>query len=329
MVVTLTFVLWRGIVILIGLFCFVSKIYPRFVSKTYMDRPITQSFEIPESLTASANSGFRLADEYTASFSCYPFTLPEKCVVHLDTASIPYSIPNVAGVGVLPRISSGNNRITINYNGTGNVDRRIDQGLYSFEDVQYALNAIAVDQAWILPGAVLFVLVGIQSSQKIQIVIDPTVFIGGAVPAGGFSFTFVNPGVDGLNDSMGTLLGFGTGATVYSMPGGSTVVQSWTGDDPADFATITSYQLYCDLVSGSYINGRTGQILYSFPLGGTAPNSVMAWQSTLKFPVPATSGKISQVNIWFTDNSGFKIPLTLFQGNISLNMVISDPAKYS
>lgn len=293
-----------------------------------MDRPITQSFEIPESLTATSNSGFRLADEYTASFSCFPFTVPEKCTCHLDTASIPYSVPNVAAAGVLPRIANGNDRITISYNGAAFTDYTVDQGLYSYEDMQYALNTIAVNAGWILPGSVLFTLVGIQASQKIQIVIDPTAFIGGAAPAGGWSFKFENPGALGNSNSMGDLLGFGTGATVYSIPGASTTVQSWTGSNAADFATVTSYQMYCDLVSGSYINGRTGQILYSFPLGSTAPNSVIAWQSTLKFPVPATSGKISQVNIWFTDNSGYKIPLTLFQGNISINMVISQPGKF-
>lgn len=291
---------------------------------TRNNAPISLNFNIPENPASGDLPGLTVPDAFTARFSVQPpLIIPSDACCDLINASFPYSVPNVAEAGELPGIPNGNNRITITWNGvTG--DYYIPTGLYSYLDVQYALNQIAVDNLWIQAGEILFTLVGVQSTQSIVMVLTPTASMGGAFPAGANALSFVNPSVvTGKNDSMGELLGFSVSGPSLVIPSGGTVSVSFNADTAADFANTTAYLLFCSIVRGSYFNGQAGELLYAFPLGQYATNSVATYQSAMRYPVPAQPGSHSQVSVYFTDNNGNKLPLRYFQGDISFSMVIS------
>lgn len=287
--------------------------------------PIPLNFNIPENAITGTLPNLTIPDQFTARFQMSPpLIIPDNSCCDLTVASFPYSVPNIAGINQLPSIPTGNNRISINWNGTGLHDYNIDTGLYSYLDVQYALNQIAVIQGWILPSEQLFTLVGIQATQKIDIILTPTMSMT-TFPAGGIIISFANPGVAFLNDSIGTILGFPTSGagSILSVAGGGSLPVSFAAPNVADFAEVNSYILYVSTVKDSYSNGLTGQLLFAFPLGDYAPNTVAKYQSTLRYPVPASPGSHSQVSIYITDNFGNKIPLKFFQGAISFSFVLS------
>ena len=144
-------------------------------------------------------------------------------------------------------------------------------------------------------------------------------------PAGGVVISFANPGVLGLNDSIGDILGYPTGGagSVLTIAGGVSIPQAFAAPFVANFAEVNSYILYVSTVKDSYSNGLTGQLLFAFPLGDYAPNTIAKYQSTSRYPVPASPGPHSQVTIYLTDNFGNKIPLRFFQGAIAFSFVIS------
>lgn len=288
--------------------------------------PIPLNFNIPEGAVTNEVPGLTVPDQFTARFAMNPpLVIPENSCCDLTVASFPYSIPNIAGVGELPGVPSGNNRVSIAWDGGPRADYEIDTGLYSYLDVQYAFNQIAVAESWIQPGEQLFTFVGVQATQKINIIITPTASMGGAFPAAGVVIDFLNPGVAGNDDSIGDILGFGTSGidATITCTGGSTIPQSADAPNIANFAEINSYLLYVSTVKDSYSNGLTGQLLFAFPLGDYAPNTIAKYQSTSRYPVPASPGSLSQVSIYLTDNFGNKIPLRFFQGAIAFSMLIS------
>jgi hypothetical protein len=288
--------------------------------------PIPLNFNIPEGATTGIIPGLTIPDSFTARFQMNPpLVVPENACCDLTVASFPYSVPNIAGIGELPAISNGNDRISINWNAGGFQDYTIPTGLYSYLDVQYALNQIAVTQGWILPGEQLFTLVGVQATQTIDLIVTPTASMG-TFPAGGIVLSFVNPSpATGNNNSMGNILGFGvtSPAAVLTISGGGSSPVSFAAPNVADFAEINAYLLYVSTVKDSYSNGLTGQLLFAFPLGDYAPNTVAKYQSTQRYPVPANPGNYSQVSIYLTDNFGNKIPLKFFQGAITFSFVLS------
>jgi hypothetical protein len=288
--------------------------------------PLAINFNIPEGAATGSLSGLTIPDQFTARFQMNPpLIIPEGSCCDLTVASFPYSVPNIASANELPGIPTGNNRITIAWNGGPLTDYTVDTGLYSYIDVQYALNQIAVANLWILPGESLFTLVGVQATQKIDLILAPTASMG-TFPAGGIIINFVNPSpATTNNDSMGEILGFGTSApqAILTVPGGGTTPVSFAAPFVADFAEINSYLLYVSTVKDSYSNGLTGQLLFAFPLGDFAPNTIAKYQSTSRYPVPASPGNHSQVLIYLTDNFGNKIPLRFFQGAIAFSFVIS------
>lgn len=282
--------------------------------------PFTLS--IPARGTPGQTSGnVIILDAYTARVQLAPaLTIPNDAIGYLQTASFPYSYPNVAGAGTLLSVPNGNNRITITFGASPAADYYLPTGLYSFLDVAYALNQIAITAGWVTNQAYqLFTLQGISATQSILMTLNPLA-LGGSFPVGGMTISFVNPSpVTTLNDSMGGLLGFGYIA-LATATGSSSV--SYTGSQPANFATQTAYILNLSVVKDSYLNGNSSTALYSFPLGSQATNSIIEYQPKLVNPVPLTSGKFSYVDVSFSDQAGNKLALVYFDGPISLSMTI-------
>lgn len=293
-------------------------------------QPNSVNFNIPEGAVNGTLPGLLIPDPFTATFQLNPpLTITDGALIDIANAAFPYTQPNIAAPGELPAITNGNNRVTIQWNGVG-YDFLLPTGLYSYPDVQYQLNAFAAGNGWCNAGTNLFVLTGINSTQQLVITVIPTVINAGAWGAAGTippntRIIFTNPSpVSGLNDSIGEVLGFptvGGGSILILTPG--TTPQAFTSPNAADFATISAYILNCSLVSGSYINGTTGQLLYSFPLASYTPNSSAAFQATFRYPVPAFPGTHSRVSFFFTDNSGNRLPLRFFQGPVSISFIIS------
>lgn len=285
---------------------------------------------IPNTVTIPARStvgqvfgNLNIVDNYTVKVNCStPLYIPDNYYCHLVNASYPYSYPNIAGQSdALPGIPFGNNRISIDYNGGGYVDYTIPTGLYSFTDIAYALNQIAIAQGWQTGATNLFTVNGVQATQTIILSLNPAALTGSAFPVGGINISFANPSpVSGLNDSLGQVLGFNN--TTLVVPGGGTSIVSFQGTTTADFANITAYVLNCSLLVGSYYEGASGQILYSFPLGADAPNSIVAYQPALKFEVPALKNNFSSYLLWFTDQLGNKLKLEFFDADILITFAL-------
>jgi hypothetical protein len=301
--------------------------------------PIPLSFSIPSTPSGGAVS---FPDGYTAQFQMNPpLILPDNCCCDLIQASFAYSQPNVARAGQLLSITNGNNRISINYAEGGWLDYFIPTGLYDYLDVAYALNVIARAQNgtadapynvnWNVTGSAdLFTLNGISSTQKIVLTMNPAAFTSGTFPVAsptGFAISFTNPspmpGRGSFNDSMGDLLGFGTASGEIDTPSGGNQPAVFDGENVAGFSNTSAYVLYMSIITNSYKDGSTGQLLYSFPLGNSTPNSVVAYQSTIRFPVPIAAGTYSTVRIWTTDQSGNRLPWALYQSPFQFTCIIS------
>lgn len=302
--------------------------------------PIPFGLTVPAnySATGSAAGSPILIDQYTVQFKLNPpLVIPENCSIALDKAGFAYTQPNIVGAAVLESVPNGNNRVTINVGGAGDVDIVLDAGLYTYLDVAQALNvwvrshddtgAAAPPGTPIVSGTTdLFILTGITSTQKIILSLNPAALTGGSFPIGNLVIDFTNPSpFSGLNNSMGEVLGFpvtGAGA-IITAPAGGTTVYSAFAPNVSDFANASAYAIYLSICTNSYQNGTTGQLLYSFPLGGFTPNSVASWQSTQRYPVPVSSGTYSSVTVWTTDQSGNRLPWSYYQAPFYFDAVIS------
>lgn len=302
--------------------------------------PIPFSLSIPAnySATSTAVGAPILIDQYTVMFKlANPLVIPENCSIALDKAGFAYTQPNIVGAAVLESVPNGNNRVTINVGGAGDVDIVLDAGLYTYLDVAQALNvwvrshddtgAAAPPGTPIVSGTTdLFILTGITSTQKIILSLNPAALTGGSFPIGNLVIDFTNPSPDtGLNNSMGEVLGFPvTGAdAIITAPAGGTTVYSAFAPNVSDFANASAYAIYMSICANSYQNGMTGQLLYSFPLGGFTPNSVASWQSTQRYPVPVNSGTYSSIMVWTTDQSGNRLPWSYYQAPFYFDAIIS------
>jgi len=295
--------------------------------------PIALNYSIPEAISTSSGS-ITLVDAYTIQVAHNPpLIIPDGCCADLVVASYPYSQPNVANSAAgLQLIPMGNNRMSVNFNGGGYVSASevlIATGLYAVSDIMAAWNAFAITAGWVPASAAsqnLFTLTGVTATQQLVITVDPMALSGGVFPASGIILNFTNPSpYSGLNDSIGELLGFpttGSGAILTVAGGGDTPV-SFTSPAAADFAATSAYSLYWSPVTGTYQNGQTGNLLYSFPLGSSSPNTVVQFQSSLRYPVQVTSGNFSSVRIWTTDQNGNKLPLKYYQAPFTFSVVIS------
>lgn len=305
--------------------------------------PIPLSFSIPEnySTTSGLPNEPILLDQYTVRFRMQPpLVIPENCSCGLTQASFAYSQPNIVGPAVLESAPNGNNRITIDF-GAGPVDIVLDDGLYDYTDVQAALNiwvrthddtggdappGTAIVAAGVT--ADLFIFTGISATQKLVFSLNPAALAGGVFPVGGITVNFENPSiVSGLNNSIGPVLGYPTSpidpAREFTAPAGSNAIYSSYAPLVAGFSDTSAYVLYMSLVTASYQNGSAGQLLYSFPLGMAAPNSVIGYQATLRYPVPLSSGTFSSIDIWTADQAGNRLPWSYYQAPFQFSAMIS------
>lgn len=285
---------------------------PTGYSQTQPGGPILQT---PSRVTFPINPAIKIPNGY----SCY-----------LTNASFCFSQPNVADVtDNIANISTGNNRISISYNGGALNDYEIPLGLYSVEDLQLALNQIGRDAGWIVNPTDLFILTGIQATQKVIMSLNPAALAGSVFPPSGIIVSFENPSPSsGLNNSMGGLLGFPTDSTVYSAPGGGSAIVNFDAPNVSNFANISAYNLYMSILTNSYQNGAIGQLLYSFPIGSYQPNSVVQFQPALKFPVPCQPNVYSTIDIWTTDQGGNPLPWKYYQAPFSVSCLLVKDKKY-
>lgn len=297
-------------------------------------QPIPLTFSIPTSYVKTVQGGPILLDPYTVQFNLSPpLIIPDNCSAHLIQSSFSYSQPNVSGIANLPSIPLGNNAISMNF-GVGFFAPFIVQlatGLYAYQDIQFALNQFVRthDQTGatnlsspIITGAIdLFNLVGVESTQTIIFSMNPAAF-NAMTPE--FPYEIIIS--FNVTSSIGPLLGFNETDTLTA-PNGGTIPVSITGENPANFANNTSYILYISLCKDSYFNNSTGSLLYSFPLGNYAPNSVVSFQPTLRFPVPVYSGNFSNVIVYTTDQNGFRLPLVYYQAPFEFSFLISKNKK--
>ena len=291
--------------------------------------PIPLSLSIPANYIQTLPGGPLLVDSSTVSFQLRPpLIIPAGCGCDLVEASFCFSQPNVGASGELASFGEGNDRITIQFGANPSADFIIPTGLYSVDDVEFALNQIAAQQGWVNPGQSLFSLVGVAATQQILFGLNPAAITGNAFPAGGITVSFQNPGVNALNNSMGELLGFPTNPAdpnyvVITAPGGGTTTVTQLSPNPADFATISSYNLYLSILTNSYVNGVQGKLLFSFPLGNEVPNSVVEKLPPKRFPVPTITNSYSNIDVWTTDDQGRRLKWQYYQAPFSFSCLIS------
>jgi len=305
--------------------------------------PIPLSFSVPANYTSTDSTDPTapiLLDQYTVRFRLQPpLVLPENCSCGLTQASFAYSQPNIAGAAVLESAPTGNNRLTMIYDGTSS-DIVLADGLYDYIDVQAALNvyvrthdasgAVSPPATAIVTGATdLFILTGIAATQKLVFSLNPAALPGGTFPTAGIDISFVNPSPNGgLSNSIGPILGYPVdGSADFTTPvlgdPDDNVIYSNYAPNVASFSDTSAYVLYMSLVTTSYQNGSAGQLLYSFPLGSAAPNSVVSYQATLRYPVPLNSGTFSSVDLWTADQAGNRLPWAAYQAPFQFSAIVS------
>jgi hypothetical protein len=292
-------------------------------------QPIPFALSIPAGFTSGSQSGQLTAvDGFTVRAQLSPnMQLPPDSEAHLIQASIAYTQPNIGPASAnIPGFPAGDDRISINFNGGGRTDYFFPQGLYSVDDIATQLNIIANTAGWSTnPTIPLFIVQGVAATQTVILTVNPAALSGGVFPAGGIVIDFLNPGVNTLNDSIGPILGWPTsgGGATLSIPGGGSTPVSFAAPNVANFAFTSAYALFCSFVTDSYQNGLTGKLLAVFPLGNFLPNSVMAFQPSLKYPVPTAAGVYSSVDFFFTDQSGNRLLLTNFQAPTQFTLLIA------
>lgn len=278
-------------------------------------RPIALNFAIPAQFAPGSTAGgpsVTCLNAYTARVAINPnLVIPDNSSVDLIQASYAYSVPNVAAAGQIDSIPGGNSTVGFSYSGV-TYPFQVPTGLYDYLDMQAAWNQIVIAQGWVPAGKSLFTFSGIAATQQLVITVDPAAF-GPSTPT---SFDFSFPPIGG----MGKLLGFAPGV-LY--PVSVSAISSTVGPNAASFSDTSAYILYLSLVTGAYINGLAGQMIRAFPLGASQPNSVTAFQSTMRYPVPAASGVCSYVDIWVTDQSGNRIPLVWFQSPWEFSVLVT------
>jgi hypothetical protein len=106
-------------------------------------RPVAINISIPANLTASTSEVI-LVDPYTVKI---PYNqnliFGDSMGAHLTSASYAYSQPNICGAGVLKSIPQGNNRLTTVWGGV-RANYSVQEGLYSYIDLQYEMNRLAI-----------------------------------------------------------------------------------------------------------------------------------------------------------------------------------------
>lgn len=304
-------------------------------------QPVPFTWSLPARFSpGQAVGNVMCLDRFTARISLSPpMRLAEEMSAYLHSASIPITYPNIGPASaVIPGFPNGNNRISITWpgvNGGARTDYLLPAGLYGTTELQAYLNFLAgTEQAegglQVTASVVsqLFTILSNQATQSINIVMNPAVItapVAGQFPAG--SIDFLNPGAAGLNNSVGLILGYptaGPGATL-TFPAGQTVPEDYPAPGPANLALYAAYVAVLSCVSGSYSNGATGQLLFTFPLGGqdVVPNGITAFEPNLPYLVPVDSATYSVIDFSLQDDQGNRLVLANFTGPMTLSVMFS------
>jgi hypothetical protein len=304
-------------------------------------QPIPFTWGLPARFAPGQTAGNVMCiDRFTARITLSPpMRLAEEMSAYLHSASIPITYPNIGPASaVIPGFPAGNNRISITWpgvNGGVRTDYLLPTGLYGTTELQAYLNFLAgTEQAegglQVTASVVsqLFTILSNQATQTINIVMNPAVItapVAGQFPVG--SIDFLNPGANGLNDSIGPILGYptaGPGATL-TFPAGQTFPEDFPAPSPANLALYAAYVAVLSPVSGSYSNGATGQLLYTFSLGGqdVVPNGITAFEPNLPYLVSVDSGTYSVIDFSLQDDQGNRLVLENFTGPMTLSVMFS------
>ena len=75
-------------------------------------------------------------------------------------------------------------------------------------------------------------------------------------------------------------------------------------EHPVNILSISSFLIHCDLVSGSYLNGRAEPIIYSFFPNVSPGYKIIQSPSNLVYLPVSRTGYINQIRMWLTDQVG-------------------------
>jgi hypothetical protein len=198
---------------------------------------------------------------FSLDISRYPIKMPKECrnvTISAVSASIPYVTPNI--------IIDINNFFYFNYLGNNYVVQ-IPTGLYSLSSLQTQLSSSFVNL--ILPSDI-FTFIGNGSTQKTSI-----------------QFNYANTFIDFTqNKTFRQLMGYDS---IITPPAPSTIGQITTANNIANFDTLQSYLITCDLTSGNGIplNGISSRgIIASIPISGQ-PGSRLTYSPSVLIIVNA------------------------------------------
>ena len=112
-----------------------------------------------------------------------------------------------------------------------------------------------------------------------------------------------------IDNSIGSVLGFDKRA----------VATTTSSDHLVDITSVHSILVHCDLVSESYINGRSGDVIYSFN-PNKPPGYLLTEQPNEKTFLPVTRrDRISSINIRITDQEDREIDLNDERTTLSIS----------
>ena len=113
-----------------------------------------------------------------------------------------------------------------------------------------------------------------------------------------------------FNSHLGKFLGFQeTGYTVSSM-----------SENNVDISSITSINILCDLIGGTYQDGKKNQCLYNFPYGTVPHGFRIIQQVSTPIYLPIITRNISDIRFKIVDQNGKLINFNNEKISLSLHL---------
>ncbi len=241
-----------------------------------------------------------------------PIQLDErkKWAVVVYQANLPFTAPNIGGAADdIPGYPSGDNAVTVTWNGGAPVTILLPLGLYGVTDIAEGLNQAAYSQGWISDPLMdpLFTIQAIEATQSIVLYVNDS-------PAGGVTVDFSAAG------SLAGPLGLAYASTV--VPAGPlTTPYAIVGPNRANLFLYTEYVVNFDIVTGSYVDGKNGNAVLSVGLGDQTANSIVNVQPQFPQPIPLGQRTISSMIAYITDQEGRFLPELGEDWSISFSIV--------
>jgi hypothetical protein len=118
-------------------------------------------------------------------------------------------------------------------------------------------------------------------------------------------FDFAQP------DSIGKILGFNKKKLTGSL--------KYPADRIVNISSINQFLIQCDIIKGSYINGATFPVLYSFN-PAVAPGFQINERPLVPIYMPITTHRIDNIRIWITDQTNRLLNLRGEQVTLRLHL---------